>query len=363
MKKIMILAAVAATLAACNSDEMPEYKDPNVIYMTAGVDAVATTTRSAVTDFPNQSGGSAKIAVVARYIENDGLATNWNNPYIDHQPATVGGIDDADGYNFTWETQQYWPVGGNKLQFIAYSPIADNSTMTVNTTDNEKLDISLPAKDTDMPDIIVANKNAEGSDITGFKKNTDEDGNIIDGAQNPVTINFQLKHILSQLDVKVKGSNINGTNAAVVSKVQVIVAKAHIKKTFDMKADLAPASNAGWTAGTEASDDLTYEYTNNSSGWNLTTSEITANGSRPILLFPNTQASITVRIFVKDSGAVTETQLKDIILSNASGIGSNASLVTGKKTTLTVTIAGTDVVLSGAVTAWQDLGTYTATIH
>lgn len=366
MKKIMILAAVAATLAACNSDEMPEYRDPNVIYMTAGVDAVATTTRSAVTDFPNQSGGNAKIAVVARYIENEGLATDWSNPYIDHKPAKVGGIDGPDtGYNFTWETQQYWPVGGNKLQFIAYSPVIGDSkgTMSINDTENEKLDITLPATDTDMPDIIVANKNAEGTDITGFKKNTDEDGNVVDGAQDPVTINFQLKHILSQLDVKVKGDNINGTNTAVVSKVQVIVAKAHVKKTFDMTADLTPASNAGWTAGAEASGDLTYEYTNNSSGWNLTTNEITANGSRPILLFPDTQASITVRIFVKDSGTVTETQLKDIVLSSASGSGSNASLVTGKKTTLTVTIAGTDVVLSGAVTAWEDLGTYTTTIH
>lgn len=367
MKKIMILAAVATTLAACNSDEMPEYKDPNVIYMTAGVDAVATTTRSAVTDFPNQTDGSAKIAVVARYIENDELATDWNSPYIDHQPATVGGIDGADtGYNFTWTTQQYWPVGGNKLQFIAYSPVISDSksTMTINTTDNEKLDITLPATDTDMPDIIVANKNAESNDIIGFKKNsTDENGNVVDGAQDPVTINFQLKHILSQLDVKIKGSNINSTNAAIVSKVQVIVAKAHVQKTFDMKADLTPASNAGWTAGAEAAGDLTYEYTNSNNGWSLTTSEITANGSRPILLFPNTQASITIRIFVKDSNTVTETQLQDIVLSSATSGGSNANLVTGKKTTLTVTIAGTDVVLSGAVTGWTDLGNFGATIH
>lgn len=361
----MVLAAVAATLAACNNDEMPEYRDPNVIYMTAGVDAVATTTRSAVADFPNQNDGSAKIAVVARYIENDGLATDWSSPYIDHQPATVGGIDKADGYNFTWTTQQYWPVGGNKLQFIAYSPIISdsNSTMAINASEKEKLDITLPADNTQMPDIIVANKNAEGSDITGFKKNTDADGNVVAGAQDPVTINFQLKHILSQLDVKVKGSNTNTTNAAKVSKVQVIVGKAHVKKIFDMKADLTPASNAGWTAGAEADGDITYEYTNSNSGWDLTTSEITANGTRPILLFPDTQASITIRIFVKDSDAANETQLQDIVLSSATALGNNASLTTGKKTTLTVTIKGKEIVLGGAVTDWESLGTFTVIIQ
>lgn len=62
MKKIMILATVAAALAACNNEEdaFVDNRDPNVIYMTAGVDAVAVT-RAEVATFPNASGGSAKL--------------------------------------------------------------------------------------------------------------------------------------------------------------------------------------------------------------------------------------------------------------------------------------------------------------
>lgn len=346
MKKIMTLAVVAATLAACSNDEgmAVDTRDPNVIYMTAGVDATAVMTRT-LNGFPNQTvDGNAKIAVVARYIENEDLATDWTSPYIDNEMATVSDKP-SGGYSFTWQTDQYWPVGGNKLQFIAYSPIVSESNNCIATNDDKKsLTITLPGTDnTQMPDIIVANRtdesNNEDKKIIGFKENTPKgDGSVSEGEQNPVEINMQFRHILSQLDVKVQGSNINTTNEAVVSKVKVIVVSTATKKTFDMKEDLTPATTAGFTD--ESGTVSTYTYTGS---WSLNSGTHTVNGSRCIYLFPETESAVTVRIYVKDASTLAgETQLPDVVLSSANG----GVLKKGKKTTLTVTIESTDITLT-----------------
>lgn len=364
MKKIMTLAVVAATLAACSNDEgmAVDTRDPNVIYMTAGVDATAVMTR-ALNNFPNQTAdGNAKIAVVARYIENEDLATDWTSPYIDNKMATVS--DKAGGgYSFTWQADQYWPVGGNKLQFIAYSPIVDESNSCIATnSDKKSLTITLPETDnTKMPDIIVANRtdesNNEDKRIIGFKENTTKgDGSVNEGAQNPVEINMQFRHILSQLDVNVQGNKINTTNKAVVSKVEVIVASAATKKTFDMEEDLTPATTAGFTDG--SGTESTYTYTGS---WSLNSGTHTVNGSRCIYLFPETESAVTVRIYVKDASTLSgETQLPDVVLGS---VASGGHLKKGKKTTLTVTIEGTKITLTGGVSAWEDQGDYNATIH
>lgn len=365
MKKIMTLAVVAATLAACSNDEgmTVDTRDPNVIYMTAGVDATAVMTRT-LNGFPNQQGENAKIAVVARYIENEDLATDWTSPYIDNKMATVSDKAGGSGYSFTWQADQYWPVGGNKLQFIAYSPIVDESNSCIATnSDKKSLTITLPETDnTKMPDIIVANRtdesNNEDKRIIGFKENTtkgDGSGSVNKGEQNPVEINMQFRHILSQLDVKVQGSKINTTNEAVVSKVKVIVANTATKKTFDMEADLTPATTEGFT--NENGTASTYTYTGS---WSLNSGTHTVNGSRCIYLFPETESAVTVRIYVKDASALAdETQLPDVVLSSANG----GVLKKGKKTTLTVTIEGTKITLTGGVSAWEDQGNYNATIH
>lgn len=358
MKKIIILAAVAATLAACNNDEnaFVDNRDPNVIYMTAGVDAVVVT-RAAVTSFPNGANGSAKIAVVARYTNTD-LATDWNSPYVDHVSANVA--EHQLGYAFNWETgsTQYWPVSGEELQFLAYSPIANSSTVKKNATAN-KLDISLAATHTDMPDVIVANKTPGNTDIKGQKVNTGGSDGPTAGTQNPVTVGFQFKHILSQLDVVVKGANSNSNT--VIDKVEVIVDKAQVKKTFDMTSDLT-ANAAGWETGGNAAGDLTYTY--NSLG-NLSTGT-TINGATPILLFPGTQSGIKVKVWVKDNGATSAVELPTVTLSDAKTTGgANATLQTGKKTTLTITVNGVQIAdMQGGVTDWvADNNDYNADIQ
>ena len=82
----------------------------------------------------------------------------------------------------------------------------------------------MAATHTDIPDVIVANKTSKGNDIKGKKENTGDPNGPGTGAQTPVTVDFQFKHILSQLDVVVKGKNSN--NKAVIDKVEVIVDKA-----------------------------------------------------------------------------------------------------------------------------------------
>ena len=358
MKKIMILATVAATLAACNNEEdaFVDNRDPNVIYMTAGVDAVAVT-RAAVASFPNVSGGNAKIAVVARYT-NTALATDWSSPYINHVSANVAEGSDSN-FAFNWEVggTQYWPVSGEELQFLAYRPIDNSGTVTKNATAN-KINISLAATHTDIPDVIVANKTSKGNDIKGKKENTGDPNGPGTGAQTPVTVDFQFKHILSQLDVVVKGKNSN--NKAVIDKVEVIVDKAQVKKIFDMTVDLT-ANAAGWDTNGDAGGDLTYTYT---SLGNLSTGGTTINGDTPILLFPDTQNNIKVKVWVKDDSSAA-VELPTVTLSDATtGGGGNATLQTGKKTTLTITVNGVEISgMQGGVTDWTSNGEFNADIQ
>lgn len=359
MKKIMILATVAATLAACNNEEdaFVDNRDPNVIYMTAGVDAVAVT-RAEVATFPNALDGSAKIAVVARYT-NTALATDWNSPYINHVSANVAnGSDSNFAFNWLANGTQYWPVSGEELQFLAYSPIDNSSTVTKNATAN-KINISLAATHTDMPDVIVANKTSQNEDITGKKENTGDQNGPGTGAQNPVTVDFQFKHILSQLDVMVKGKNSN--DKAKIDKVEVIVDKAQVKKNFDMTVDLT-ANAEGWDTNGDAEGDLTYTYT---SPGNLSTGGTTINGTTPILLFPDTQDNIKVKVWVKDDSSEA-VELPTVTLSDAITVGGSgkATLQTGKKNTLTITVKGVEISgMQGGVTEWTSNGEFNADIQ
>ncbi len=359
MKKIMILATVAATLAACNNEEdaFVDNRDPNVIYMTAGVDAVAVTRAEAAT-FPNASSGTPKIAVVARYT-NTKLATDWSSPYIDHVSANVAN-GSGSNFAFNWEASdtQYWPVSGEELRFLAYSPIDNSSTVIKNPDTANKINISLAATHTDMPDVIVANKTSQNEDITGKKENTGDQNGPGTGAQKPVTVDFQFKHILSQLDVVVKGKNSN--NKAVIDKVEVIVDKAQVKKIFDMTVDLT-ANAAGWDTNGDAGGDLTYTYT---SLGNLSTGGTTINGDTPILLFPDTQNNIKVKVWVKDDSSAA-VELPTVTLSDATtGGGGNATLQTGKKTTLTITVNGVEISgMQGGVTDWTSNGEFNADIQ
>nr|WP_044267101.1 fimbrillin family protein [Bacteroides timonensis] len=228
---------------------------------------------------------------------------------------------------------------------MAYSPVANTVTVKKNATDKKQLDISLSdaaAGHTAMADVIVSTKDAadSGKDIKGHKE---------ESAQTPTSINFHFTHILSQLAVQVKGLHSNAD--AYITKVEVKAT--HIAKTYDL-------TTSGWSGNADESG-ITYTYNNGGNGWQLsTTAATTVNGETPILLFPGTQASTVATVYVKDGAAGQETKLPAVTLSDVN----SASLETGQKTTLVITVEGVSIAgLTGSVTAWTDKGTYNATIQ
>ena len=66
-----------------------------------------------------------------------------------------------------------------------------------------------------------------------------------------------------------------------------------------MTVDLT-ANAEGWDTNGDAEGDLTYTYT---SPGNLSTGGTTINGTTPILLFPDTQDNIKVKVWVKDDSS------------------------------------------------------------
>lgn len=355
MKKIIILAAVAATLAACNNDmEMAtDSREADVICMSAGIEATATTTTRAAS-LPT---GSSQIAVVACYTDpalyptpND-AATKWDAPYVDHQKADVISVS-SKTYNFSWteDNKQYWPEQGEEIQLIAYSPIAmDGSCVT--TPRGSKIDVSLPDRPEDMPDVIVANKTPKRGDVTGRKTyGKDANGKPIK-IQNPEKVQFDFTHVLSRLSVYLNAQGGNPANPTIVSRIQVIIDKSAQKKTLDM-------ADKTWTAGEAAANDIVYTYDNDGKGWTL--SAQSKNASKT-LLFPDTQSSVKVRIFINDTeGVLSEVQLDDILPGNFDKLHFSKGNTTG----LYVTIKeNKEVSLRGSVTAWENTGDYSVSIH
>ena len=385
MKKILFLAAVTVTLVACNNDDETlkvDNRDPNVIWLTAGVDASAVVTRAAVNTFPNATESGATIAVVARYTKN-GVGEsaqeydNWDNLHVDHVPADVqdgavteGGSEVA-AFKFAWPASaiQYWPTAGRELQFLAYSPVADGTIIkaklpvaveTEGKVDNAKIDITLPKEYNKMPDIIVASHNKDGELIKGYKKPLSESTSG-ESEQSVEEVNFQFKHILSQLVLKVKSA---GDDGATLKKAEILIGENSVNGIFDMTADMegvSPSVNAqGWSTGKAATGGYTYEYTELGyfSQENGNTITVTEN---PLLLIPDTQKEIKVRLTLSDADGGNE-DVQDVVCLSDAVLGSSdthAALVMGKTTTLTITISRKAITgMTGSVTEWVELGDY-----
>lgn len=336
----MILAAVAATLAACSNEEgmTIENRDPDVIYLSGGVDAVSTTrVVNYASEFPYDD-----ISVVARLTEN---TESWEDLYIDHQTANV--TDKTGNFmSLKWpdEQTQHWPKQHKELQFLAYSPIS-NAAMTKLT--QNKMDIQLSA---DIPDILVANKEeAEGSeDIKG--KKPERDGEICE-------VRFAFKHILSQLIISVKGNSEQTT----IKQLKITIDKSQLNKTFDLTADLTGTlvqkMVPGWSAGTEAGEDLvyTFDYSNQDLQLELA----------PILLFPGIEKYVKIDITIQEKGHEA-IQMPTVTLSDAKtdedkGFG---LLATGKSTRVAITIADLQINnMVGTLTDWGFNGNYSTTIE
>lgn len=314
---LFVTFACVFALAACNNESnMPEPSlGPVRISMSADVSNVIG--RADVTSFPNAVSGAAQVAVVARKTD----AAIWTDPYIDNAIANVGAS--ASGYSLAWADghDQFWPANGDELTFIAYSPVSAKSSVTT-------LDVSLTDE---TPDVIVALTKDGINPVTGKKPST---------SQAPSGINFFFKHILSQLQVKVKDNNPDMN----VTRVDIVVASGECVKVYDMP-------NSTWTQGSAPAENKIYRY---SKMMGFGNSALEVVNPDPVLLFPGTQSSVTIELYAGDD-LIASKRLDEFKDSEQVA----ASLVEGKKTTLIITLAdNSQMTMTAGVSDWEELGEY-----
>ena len=191
MKKYyFILAAAALGFASCSSDETiaenQGLNEANEISFRALNEGVTRATAKAT---PWTTGDI--INVFAEYKVGDAAATKYFQADFTKQ----------DGDNFTSATPYYWPaMTGNKMIFSSFYNVAQSTTTAGTLTETFTPDDDA----NDQIDILYARH-----EVSGTK-------------ESPVALRF--KHMLSQIDVKVKNStsslyfNITGVKVGFVNK-------------------------------------------------------------------------------------------------------------------------------------------------
>lgn len=320
-KNVLFVVFTAAVLLfnACNSGSKMPSPAFNDVLINLSADVKDVVQRAAAADFPNAAAGAAQVAVIAR----KSAAPDWSELYINHKFADVGSA--AAGYSLSWATgnEQYWPSNGDGLTFAAYSPVAAGGA-------GLSLDVALGSA---TPDVIVATTKDGITPITGRK----------DGAsQSPPSVNFHFKHILSQLQVKIN----NATDDLDVTKVEIAVAVDECVKSYEITSGV-------WTPGTAPAEVRTYSYSK-AAGYGGGTAEVV--NSVPVLLFPGTQASVTIKLYAGQNEELFAGKTVDEFKDSGQVA---ASLVAGMKTILTLKIAGTEIEgMTASVEDWEVLGEY-----
>ncbi len=173
MKKLVLCAAIIATVASCSKNEVENIQSINTIGFTSLNDNV---TRANITGQANDQKADYKV-----YATTDSKAGSW---FID------GGVLSTE--TPAGNTTYFWPnVSGEKSNFYAYAP-ADAATLTAET-DGSGISIDYAVDGTS--DFTVA---APILDQTYFKA---ADGTVT--ATNAGNVNFVFSHMLAKVEVKV----------------------------------------------------------------------------------------------------------------------------------------------------------------
>lgn len=326
--KLFGLLAVMFVLAACSNEKnMPEPSFGSVpISMSAKVSAVLG--RAEVSSFPNAVGGAAQASVLARKTS----AADWAALYIDNAIVDVGSA--TTGYSLTWAEghEQFWPSNGDELTFVAYSPLSAGNGGT-------SLNVALADEFDETVDVIVAHTKDGANPITGMKSGS---------GQSPSSINFMFEHILSQLTVKVH----NKATDMKITYVEVIIGKESCAKVYDV-------GSRQWSAGTAPSIDKTYTNSNPLGGFG-------GNGPQevfdsPLMLLPGTESDVTINLYRANGSPVIASRKVSEFLDSE---GVAARLVSGKRTTLTLTISnGSLSGMTAGVQDWEELGEYESVVR
>lgn len=298
MNRLLILAATAMTLAACNS----EMDDLNVeIRLKSGLDVLQTDTRAATAI---QSTKFDKDAAIDVYISENTTGTATTTYGTNGQPLVYTIGEDGSTMN---GTQQFFPTSGNGVNIYAVYPsgtsVASENTFTI------KEDQSTDA-------------NYKKSDLMYGKPET----NPVARQKSAVSINF--KHLLSKVTVELKsGAGSPSLDGAVV-KLKGVKPSATLT-----------ASISGGSVSTASGD-----------AKNITVMTATTDAlSGSAVIVPQTLSTDFIEVTLKDGGVLTSTGL-----SNGSSSLTNVVLETGKayKYTITVNLTGLDV--SSSIAEWGD---------
>ncbi len=295
MNRLLTLAAVAMTLAACNS----EIDDLNVeIRLKSGLDVQQTDTRAATTIQSDKFDSNEKIDVYISENTTGTATTTYGQPLT----YTIG-----ENGAMSIETPQYFPTSGNGVNIYAVYPsgtsIASGNTFTI------KEDQSTDA-------------NYKASDLMyGAPK-----GNATVARQkSAVSINF--KHLLSKVTVKlVSGAGNPDLDGAVV------------KLTGVQPSTTLTASISGGSVSEASGDkkDITV----------MTAATNALSGSAVIV--PQTLSPKFIEVTLKNGGVLTSTGLK----TSGSTDLNEVKLETGKAYTYTITVNLTGLDVSSSIAEW-----------
>ncbi len=299
MNRLLTLAAVAMTLAACNS----EIDDLNVeIRLKSGLDVQQTDTRAATTIQSDKFDSNEKIDV---YISENTTGTATTTYGTNGQPLVY-----TTGENgaMSTTTQQYFPTSGNGVNIYAVYPsgtsIASGNTFTI------KEDQSTDA-------------NYKASDLMyGAPK-----GNATVARQkSAVSINF--KHLLSKVTVVLKSGNGSPSLDGAVVKLK------SVKPSTTLTASISGGSVSEASGNTK---DITV----------MTAATNALSGSAVIV--PQTLSTGFIEVTLKNGGVLTSTGLK-----NGGSDLTNVVLEAGKAYTYTITVNLTGLSVTSSITDWDN---------
>lgn len=330
-KRALFVPLAALMLTGCQrepADERPDSeRQPIVLNGEAG--PVVRGSMGPTTDFPN--GGN--INVIAKRISD----YDWTTPYINNVGASatskVGAI-----YYFGWNSgsTQYWPLDGGELDLIAYS--CSNAALT---TSGAVLNVTLPANNSTMPDLMYGQWIARGDKTPAHRD-----------------VSFgTFSHALSQLTVNLVA---NQAGPPIVLKQFSITTKSQATlNLIDHQVVVSPTNT------------VTYSYPSQPVLADQTTYVLEAATGKPFLLYEDfdgqTITTITVTLTDGAGGGapvdVTQTlNISDFKLSNGSG----ARLRRGERATLTITVKGVMILtnaLIGTIDPWIPRGDFGLTIE
>ena len=183
MKKVVILAAAALTLAACaKTYELQETAQPKI-----GFDTWANNLTKA-----REQGTSTFVAGDDFAVYGYKAMSDNSNPQNVFEGVTVS---TTNGTTWTYETPRFWDSNYDKYTFFAVSPASVGTSVTVNpqtgviTSTSPSTAITFAGNDND---ILVADKKV-------VNKN---DGNVYFNGYGTVPLVFN--HVASLVDIKVK---------------------------------------------------------------------------------------------------------------------------------------------------------------